>query len=154
MGSHGGGDDQGDVMIAEWSARFLGLFRKREMQERLELELQLHRDLLAAESGGDPTAEMGPASNRDEYYDRAGVPWLENLITDIRYGFRSLRRAPSFLLVVILTLALGIGVNTSIFSVVHNVLLKPLPYPNAERIVWLGESTGKAQGISDTWPNF
>jgi len=65
-----------------------------------------------------------------------------------------MRRSPAFSLVVILTLALGIGLNTAIFSVVHAVLLKPLPYPDSERLVWFGESTGRASGISVTWGNF
>src|SRR5260370_33505508 len=108
-------------MMAEWPALLLGLYGGREWREGLGLELKWHGDLPAAESGADPTAHMGPASNRDAYYDRAGVPWLENLITDIRYGFRSMRRPPSFSLVVILTLALGIGMTTSIFSVGDNV---------------------------------
>src|SRR3954454_22075870 len=129
------------------------------MQERLEIELQLYRGFLAealaaSPSGSNPVKEMGSASFRDDYYDRAGIPWVENLWSDVRYGFRSMRRSPSFALVVILTLALGIGVNTAIFSVVHGVLLKPLPYPEPERLVWMGESTGKASGISVTWVNF
>src|SRR4051794_33873164 len=145
--------------MREWMARLLGLFQRRKMEERLELELQLHRDLLAEDlaaspSGSNAVKEMGSASFRDDYYDRSGIPWLENLWSDVRYGFRSMRRSPSFALVVILTLALGIGVNTAIFSVVHGVLLKPLPYPEPERLVWMGESTGKATGISVTWVNF
>ena len=65
-----------------------------------------------------------------------------------------MRRSPAFSLIVILTFALGIGANTAIFSVVHAVLLEPLPYPGSERLVWLGESVGRAEGISVTWPNF
>src|ERR1051326_1750973 len=79
---------------------------------------------------------------------------MGTLLKDISYGFRTLRRSPAFSLVVILTLALAIGLNTAIFSVVDAVLLKPLPYPDSERLVWFGESTGKATGISVTWGNF
>ena len=78
----------------------------------------------------------------------------EILLRDLRYGLRGLRRAPAFSAIVILTLALGIGANTAIFSVVHAVLLKPLPYPEPERLVRLGESTGEANGISVTWTNY
>jgi putative ABC transport system permease protein len=78
----------------------------------------------------------------------------EILLRDLRYGLRGLRRAPAFSAIVILTLALGIGANTAIFSVVHAVLLKPLPYPEVERLVRLGESTGEADGISVTWINY
>jgi putative ABC transport system permease protein len=76
-------------------------------------------------------------------------PWL-----DLRYAVRGLRRAPGFSCIVILTLALGIGGTTAIFSVVNAVLLRPLPFPQGERLVWLGESFAKANGISVTWVNF
>lgn len=78
----------------------------------------------------------------------------EVLLRDLRYGLRGLRRAPAFSAIVILTLALGLGANTAIFSVVRAVLLKPLPYPDSERLVRLGESTGEATGISVTWINY
>ena len=81
-------------------------------------------------------------------------PRIETFVQDLRYGLRGIRRSPGFSLVVILTLALGIGANTAIFSVVNSVLLRPLPYPAAERLVWLGESDPKAEGISVTWVNY
>lgn len=77
-----------------------------------------------------------------------------NAMRDLRYGWRSIRRAPSFSCVVILTLALGLGANTAIFSVVRAVLLKPLPYPGSERMVRFGESSGDTTGISVTWINY
>jgi predicted permease len=90
--------------------------------------------------------------------ERAQDAWtfasLETLLQDLRYGLRGICKSPTYSLVVILTLALGIGANTAIFSVVNSVLLKPLPYPDAERLVWLGESHAKAEGISVTWGNF
>ena len=135
------------------------MFRRRAMRERLDRELALHRELLledlaAQASGSSPGREMGSASFRDAYDDQVGVPWLDHLWCDLRYAIRSMRRSPAFSLIVILTFALGIGANTAIFSVVHAVLLEPLPYPASERLVWLGESVGKAEGISVTWPNF
>ena len=65
--------------------------------------------------------------------------WLEQLLQDMRYGFRMLRRNPGFAAVVILTLALGIGMNTAVFSVVNAVLLRPLTCPHPERLVWIGD---------------
>src|SRR5690349_2934868 len=72
----------------------------------------------------------------------------------VRFAIRFLLKAPGFSLVVILTLALGIGANTAIFSVIYSVLLRPLPYPHGERLVRLGEATTQAQGIAVTWANF
>ena len=64
--------------------------------------------------------------------------WLEQLLQDIRLGFRMLRRSPGFTTVAILTLALGIGANSAIFAVIENVLLKPLPFPDSAQLVDLG----------------
>jgi len=82
------------------------------------------------------------------------LPTLEAILRDIRHGLRGIRKAPGFSFIVIVTIALGIGANTAIFSVVYAVLLRPLPYPAGERLVWLGESVPKAPVMSVTWINF
>ena len=68
---------------------------------------------------------------------------METLVQDIRYGLRSLRNNPGFTVIAILTLALGIGVNTTIFTLINNTLLKPLPFPHSERLVLVWETFGK-----------
>ncbi len=82
-----------------------------------------------------------------------GAEMLELLLKDLRYGFRMLRRKPGFALVAIMTLALGIGANTAIFSVVNAVLLRPLPYPEPERLVSVYESLPQGGLGSVSAPN-
>jgi predicted permease len=148
-----------------WSKIRRGLHLRSGLDSDLSEEMQAHLELMTAENieRGMPEGEARAAARRafgnlTRTQENARQAWqfprFETVLQDIRYGLRGIRRSPSFSIVVILTLALGIGANTAIFSVVYSVLLRPLPYPHGERLVWLGESTGKAAGISVTWINF
>src|SRR4029079_18749801 len=69
------------------------------------------------------------------------IPWIESIVADVRYAFRTLRHAPAYTAVVVVTLGLGIGANTAIFSVINGVLLKGLPHRDADRLVYLRQTT-------------
>lgn len=79
---------------------------------------------------------------------------IDDLWQDLRYGFRMLGKSPGFTSIAVLTLALGIGANTAIFSVINAVLLRPLPYPEADRLVWLNERHDQIPARWISYPNF
>ena len=69
---------------------------------------------------------------------------MQTLVYDLRYAFRQLRKTPGLALLAILTLGLGVGANTAIFTVIENVLLRPLPYAHADRLLYIGPASDKA----------
>src|SRR5215471_11824801 len=78
----------------------------------------------------------------------------KNPMNDLRIALRQLRKNPGFTIVATVTLALGIGANTAIFSVVNAVLLRPLPYPEPERLVWISERGMSFPSLSIAYPNY
>lgn len=144
--------------------RLAALRERSRLRDELDDEMRAHVALIADElvaRGLDPAEAEREARRRfgnalavrERALDSWSFPRLEGVLRDARLGLRGIRRAPAFAGVVLITLALGIGATTALFSVVYGSLLRPLPYPEAERIVWLGESAGEAQGISVTWGN-
>jgi predicted permease len=140
-----------------------------ELEQQLDRELRFHLEQHAADLMAQGVAPEearrqarlsmgGPEQVKEGCRDARGTRWLEELRQDTRYALRMLRQRPGFTAVALCTLALGIGAATVMFSVVDGVLLKPLPYPEPERLLLLQEKTDWSNHWGNLWsftyPNF
>jgi putative ABC transport system permease protein len=141
--------------------RLLALISTRRLDSQLEDEVRAHLEMAerdAIASGLSPEEARRAARRRfgsierikEEHRDRRSARWIETLLKDFRYGLLLLRRDPGYAFVAISVMAIGIGANTAMFSLMDAVLLKPLPYPEPERIVRVLEapSPTSRNGIS------
>src|ERR1700733_7811262 len=141
------------------------LFRRKKVESELDSELRFH---LESQIENNIRAGMSPEAARqsalrefggvelakEECRDERGTQFLEQLWQDVRFGTRMLRKNPGFTAVAVLTLALGIGANTAIFSVVEGVVLAPLPYSQPDRLVMIWESNPRFPRVYISYLNF
>jgi predicted permease len=135
--------------------------RERELAAEMESHLQmhiednLHAGMTATEARRQAMIKLGGLEQTKELYrDRRGLSLLETLFHDLRFAFRLVRKNPGFTAIAVLTLALGMGATTTIFSVVNSVLLRPLPYQNHDRLLRVEETHSGAVGNSVTFATF
>jgi putative ABC transport system permease protein len=160
-------------MITDLLFRLRSLFHRSTVESEMEAELRFHMErqienylrsgLTREEATRRARLEFGGYEQvKEEYRAARGVSFVETLMRDIRYGFRTLTKNSGFSIVAILTLALGIGANTAIFSVVYTALIRPLPYSQPNRLITLtevrpqeGQSTQASTRIWDSsYPDY
>ncbi len=142
-----------------WFNRFSNLFRRENVDEELDEELQFHLDarirdnlnagMNAEAAQHDARRRFGNATlAKERAHEMNIVISIETIGRDLRYALRSLRKSPGFTMVALLTLALGVGANTAVFSLINGLLLRPLPVPRAEQLAVLRFEDGGPDPIN------
>jgi hypothetical protein len=152
-------------MFARLRSLWRSLWKRSEQEHDLDDEIHFHieartQDLIRnglsrAEALRCARLEFGALDkSKEACRESTRVNWLEDLLQDVHFALRILRKSPGFTAVAVLTLALGIGANTAIFSVLEGVVLAPLPYSDPDRLVVAGESNPRFPLVWVSYPNF
>src|SRR5260370_8389700 len=140
-------------------SRLRAIFSKARLDDEFNEELAAHVDLLASENekAGMTSQEARRAAlvrvggrelTREIHRETRGLPFLEVFLQDFRYALRTLRRDAGFFIAAVCIVGLGIGASTTIFSVVNALLLRPLPFQDPARLVWIANDDGGTGGLS------
>ena len=149
-------------MWRRFQSKVRAVVRKSDLDSEMDEEMRAHIEMRTQQNieAGMPREEARFAALRqfgwvesikETCRENRGVTWLEHLVQDVRFGARMLRKNPGFTAAAILTLALGIGLNTAIFSVAYGVLWRPLPYPNPDRLVIASSAQRTEKGVKTFW---
>jgi len=148
-----------------WWRRLVTLLHRGSEESAMDEEMRFHLEMEAQKlerEGWDPDEARTEAFRRfggvermkERTRDERGTRFLEDAARDVRYALRSLARAPGFTLVAVVTLSLGIGATTAMFTLVDGVLLRPLPYPDSDRLVAIWERTDDGRSVPASYYNF
>jgi hypothetical protein len=152
-------------MLSDLVFRIRSLFRYRRVEAELDDELLFHAEeqrdkyvksgMTLDEAARLVRLEFGGIDQvKEDCREARGVQPMETLLKDVLYALRTLRKTPGFTCVALLTLGLGIGVNTAIFSIVDGVLLRPLPYKDPARLIAMNETTPRVGTVSVSYLDF
>lgn len=148
-------------MLTDWAFRLRSLFKRGAVEQELDAELRFHLEQLVASylCQGFPQQEAlrrarlefgGLDQIKEEHRDARGIRLLDDLVRDMRYALRQLKRSPGFASLAVLCLALGIGVNTAVFGVLNSILLRPMAVSDPERLIMVS----RGQTATFSYPTY